>query len=40
MLKDYLEYQGVSNIVESILNRFYPAFNQLAGKFGDLANSL
>jgi nucleotidyltransferase substrate binding protein (TIGR01987 family) len=84
MLKDYLEYQGVSNIVgsrdasrvafqnaliqdgevwmqmiaarnqtshtynlkvaqsvvESILNRFYPAFNQLAGKFGDLASSL
>jgi nucleotidyltransferase substrate binding protein (TIGR01987 family) len=84
MLKDYLEYQGVNNIVgsrdasrvafqnaliqdgevwmqmiaarnqtshtynlkvaqsvvESILNRFYPAFNQLAGKFGDLASSL
>ncbi|MDP4837591.1 MAG: nucleotidyltransferase substrate binding protein [Burkholderiales bacterium] len=84
MLKDYLEYQGVSNIigsrdasrvafqnaliqdgevwmqmiaarnqtshtynlkiaqsvVESILNRFYPAFKQLAGKFGDLASSL
>jgi len=84
MLKDYLEYQGVSNIVgsrdasrvafqnaliqdgevwmqmiaaryqtshtynlkvtqsvvESILNRFYPAFNQLVGKFGDLASSL
>lgn len=84
MLKDYLEYQGVSNIVgsrdasrvafqnaliqdgevwmqmiaarnqtshtynlkvaqsvvESILNRFYPAFNQLAGKFGDLASSI
>ena len=84
MLKDYLEYQGVSNIigsrdasrvafqnaliqdgevwmqmiaarnqtshtynlkvaqsvVESILNRFYPAFNQLAGKFGDLSSSL
>ena len=84
MLKDYLEYQGVSNIVgsrdasriafqntliqdgevwmqmiaarnqtshtynlkvaqsvvESILSRFYPAFNQLAGKFGDLASSV
>lgn len=84
MLKDYLEYQGVSNIigsrdasrvafqnaliqdgevwmqmiaarnqtshtynlkiaqsvVESILKRFYPAFKQLAGKFGDLASSL
>lgn len=84
MLKDYLEYQGVSNIigsrdasriafqnaliqdgevwmqmiaarnqtshtynlkvaqsvVESILNRFYPALNQLAGKFGDLASSV
>ena len=84
MLKDYLEYQGVSNIigsrdasrvafqnaliqdgevwmqmiaarnqtshtynlkiaqsvVESILNRFYPAFKQLACKFGDLASSL
>lgn len=84
MLKDYLEYQGVNNIVgsrdasrvafqnaliqdgevwmqmiaarnqtshtynlkvaqsvvESILNRFYPAFNQIAGKFGDLASSL
>ena len=84
MLKDYLEYQGVSNIigsrdasrvafqnaliqdgevwmqmiaarnqtshtynlkiaqsvVESILNRFYPAFKQLAGKFGDLSSSL
>lgn len=84
MLKDYLEYQGVNNIVgsrdasrvafqnaliqdgevwmqmiaarnqtshtynlkvaqsvvESILNRFYPAFNQLAGKFGDLASSI
>ncbi len=84
MLKDYLEYQGVNNIVgsrdasraafqnaliqdgevwmqmiaarnqtshtynlkiaqsvvESILNRFYPAFKQLAGKFGDLASSL
>ena len=84
MLKDYLEYQGLSNIVgsrdasrlafqnaliqdgevwmqmiaarnqtshtynlkvaqsvvESILNRFYPAFNQLAGKFGDLASSI
>jgi hypothetical protein len=28
------------SVVESILNRFYPAFNQLAGKFGDLASSL
>ena len=81
MLKDYLEYQGISNIVgsrdssrfafqneliqdgevwmqmiaarnqtshtynikvaqavvESILMQFYPAFNQLANKFGDLA---
>jgi len=28
------------SVVESILNRFYPAFNQLVGKFGDLASSL
>jgi hypothetical protein len=28
------------SIVESILNRFYPALNQLAGKFGDLASSV
>ena len=82
MLKDYLEYQGISNIVGSrdasryafqnaliqdgeiwmqmiearnqtshtynlkvaqavvknILTRFYPAFNQLAIKFGELAH--
>jgi nucleotidyltransferase substrate binding protein (TIGR01987 family) len=81
MLKDYLEYQGLTNlvgsrdaslfafqneliqdgevwmqmiaarnqtshtynikvaqaVVESILMQFYPAFNQLANKFGDLA---
>ena len=81
MLKDYLEYQGITNIVgsrdasrvafqntliqdgevwmqmiaarnqtshtynikvaqavvENILIQFYPAFNQLANKFGDLA---
>jgi hypothetical protein len=28
------------SVVESILNRFYPAFNQLAGKFGHLASSI
>ena len=82
MLKDYLEYQGITNIigsrdasrlafqneliqdgevwmqmiearnqtsrtynikvaqavVESILMQFYPALNQLANKFGDLAH--